>query len=128
MNLLSLAFQGSWEFKLRLFKNNLEVEPATVLGDFTEANYSGYAEIPLDDMPDPEVSPGGKARIQAGDFSFLHDGGPTPNDVYGYYIVATNGVEEKLCWGDRMEGAPFTMAALDDEVPVTVVITDTQEI
>ena len=128
MNLLSIAFGAGWDFEVRLFKNDLTPDSGTVLANFVQANYSGYAPIPLDDLPDPVMSPGGKALIQMGDVSFLHNGGATPNNVYGYYIVAKQGVEEKLCWGERIDDAPAVMASADDEIPLSIVITDTQEV
>lgn len=128
MNLLSLVTGAGWDFEVRLYKNDLTPDPATVMGDLTPATYSGYAPIPLSDLPDPELTPGGKARVQMGEVSFLHDGGPVANSCYGYYVVATQGDDELFLWAERFEEAPFMMASLDDEIPVTVVITDTQEV
>lgn len=128
VNLLKLAVGGDDSINVRLFKNDLHPGPDTVLGDFVQANFSGYAPQPAKPFTEPEVLLNGAVRRQSIDLSFEHDGGPTTNNVYGYYVTLEPSGGPQLLWAGRFEDAPVDFSSVDDGRDFTVEIRDTQEV
>lgn len=91
---------------LRLFKNNHTPDPSDVVGDYTVADFSGYANgvVPAFGAAVPD---GDDALATAVPYAWLHNGGGVTSDVYGYYIVDGGGV---LVLAERYAGAPVSMA------------------
>lgn len=104
---------------LHLYKNNYTPVDATVLGDFTEANFDGYAsEVPTFTIP-AEVA--NKASMNdSSPRTFTHDGGAIANTVYGYYVTCDAG--PVLMWAERFS-APVSMSALGDSLSVQLYFT-----
>jgi hypothetical protein len=72
--------------KLHLFQNNIVPSPASLLADFTEATYDGYAagSMPLSGGPYRRTD---NSFAIASTFSFNMTGSTTPNNIYGYYLT-----------------------------------------
>lgn len=127
-NLLDMVLDAPGDKKVRLFKNNLTVVDSTVLGDFVEATYSGYAPLVLAPVRDPDVEVPGVVRSQPIDVEFTHNGGPVSNLIYGYYVTYDLAGVTKFLWGGRFDDGPNTMAAITDVVEYGLEIRETQEV
>jgi len=76
--------------EVRLFQNNLTISATTVIGDFTEATYSGYA-AQTSAWTTPATDGSGRAHTQSDVLQYAHSGGATANTIYGYYVVSSGG-------------------------------------
>jgi len=72
---------------LRLFKVNVVIDPSTVLGDLTEADFSGYAAILALawDLAAKDVDGSWFTKLTAAGL-FTHNGGAVVNTIYGMYV------------------------------------------
>jgi hypothetical protein len=105
--------------KISLFKNNFTPVPATVIGDFTKADFTGYADVTIGF--NPSVTVAGKGTLTATAAAAFIMGVPgTGNTIYGYYVWAVTGTQ--LLWAERFDSAQI-VANLDDEIDVTAVFT-----
>lgn len=97
-----------------LYTNNVTPTLATVLGDFTEAAWAGYAEInvPVADFTLTGVS-AHIGSITALPIAFLN-GTVSPVTVYGYYI--TDSTDTFLVGCARFDGAPVSIASLASQL------------
>lgn len=103
--------------ELRLFKSNTTPTTSSVYADFTEADFSGYAQQPPVFGTPATIDGNGNAKSDAPALTYTHNGGATANNVYGYYVVDTTGPE--LLWAERFASAPLSFAALGDNVVIT---------
>jgi hypothetical protein len=92
--------------KWKLFTNNVTPDPANAIGSFTEASWTGYADVTLDDT---DFTTSGVAAhvgfILAPPISFLNSSG---GDVaaYGYYVTDIG--ESQVFAVARFDSAPVT--------------------
>jgi hypothetical protein len=71
---------------LRLFANDFTPDPASVLGDFTESSFTGYAPESLSGLfGSPVKITDGEWQIQTDPIPFSCSGG-SPQVVYGAYV------------------------------------------
>jgi len=92
--------------KVKLYKNNLTPDRDTVLGDFTEADFSGYAA----ETSSTWAAIGTTAHLRgygALGVTFNRGVGATDNDIYGYFITTADGAT--LLWSERFSGGPYTL-------------------
>ena len=90
------------DYILRLYKNNYTPIAATVIGSFTEADFTNYAEktIARSDWATPSTV-SNKAESSVATQSWTC--GVTTNTIYGYYVVgATSGV---CLWAEEFAAA-----------------------
>jgi len=105
---------------LKLFTNDYTPVETSVVGSFTEATGSGYAEKSLTDgswtvtNADPAV-----ATYDGGDQVFTFTG--ALGNVYGYYI--TDFAETGLVWAERFTSAPFNVQNNGDTITITLQLT-----
>ena len=102
---------------LDLYKNSVILDNATVFGDFSLANFSGYAS----DSPTfgSATLVSNKARIEdSSEREFEHNGGATPNDIYGYIVH-----DGSTCFWAEALGSPFTVENAGDKVKVLLRLT-----
>jgi hypothetical protein len=73
-------------YTVKLFQNNMNPNPQSVLADFTEATFDGYTAITLTALvgPDRDVTGGFRLYNQLG---WQQSGSVTPNVIYGFYVV-----------------------------------------
>lgn len=77
--------------KLKLYKNSGVTPGAgTVLGDFTEADFSGYAAVDLSSIGAATINGSDQGERHKDDATFTHNSGSTHNTVYGWYVVIDN--------------------------------------
>lgn len=99
---------------VRLFKNNYFPSKDSVIGDFTLADFTGYATSTAVTWGAPHVNADGNLEIQGGVKQFTATDGATPNTVYGYLLTTAGGA---LIAAERFD-VPVPVSAADDAVVV----------
>jgi hypothetical protein len=100
-------------FHLHLYKNNFTPVEASVLGDFTEADFSGYATQAFGFTTALTVA--GISYIVGSPLMWQQNGGGTSNTIYGYYV--TDNSNTILLWAERFSSSK-SMAGLADLLTV----------
>jgi hypothetical protein len=95
-------------YTMHLYKNNYSPIEASVLGDFTEADFSGYGggQV-ITGWTTPVDSGAHRAIAHATTLVWTHGAGATNNDIYGYYV--TQGAD--LIWAEAFNGGPVPMSS-----------------
>ena len=111
-----VALFDSGPYQIGLYKNDFTPAVDSDIGDITPANFSGYAG--LQDLTSwaSVVFIDPRASATHADVVWTHDGGGTPNDIYGYYVVDGSG---NLAWAERNASAPVTISAAGQTYTVT---------
>lgn len=92
---------------LHLYANNYTPVETSVVGDFTEATFSGYSGgVALSNWTAPAIV-GGVATSAADPVDQTHNGGATSNTVYGFFVKNVAG---DLVWAER-DPSPVVMNA-----------------
>lgn len=86
--------------KIRLYKNDTTPNDASVLADFTTADYSGYADSDVIEWGGPYLL-GSNVVVTAPTEQFQPTGSGTANLIYGY-VVYFDGSPDVLRWGVRL--------------------------
>lgn len=102
------------ELRVKLYKNDVTPDEDSVTGDFTEATFTGYASILLDDWTRTDAS------AVHSMLEFICTADQTAENIYGYYIVRTTSNE--LIAAKRFTGAPYSISLNGDAVAVTPTI------
>ena len=76
---------------VRLFTNNIEPTPASVLADFTQATFTGYAASAAVSWDAVFTDLLGNAVVRGDTETFVATGTPTPETIYGYYLTKSGG-------------------------------------
>lgn len=95
----------SGDFVIRLFQNNITPTQTTVLSDFTEADFNGYAFQNLTSFGSSTLV-GSTAITVATLVNWTKAAGGTGNSIYGYYI---QDFSSNLLWAERDPSAPVNM-------------------
>jgi len=105
---------------IKLFKNDMVPDVGTVLADFTEADFSGYAAQAVATWGVPYIDQvNGGVSITAPAHQFQAANPTTvPNTVYGYYLEDTGG---NLVQAGRFD-APIDMVQPSDGFVLAVTI------
>lgn len=91
----------------RLYQNDLTPGPATVIGDFTVANFTGYANGVLAGVAVAGALDGSNRAVVTWNALTFTKNGATGNTIYGYYVTTGAG---NLLWAERFDGAiPMTV-------------------
>lgn len=109
---------------MKLFRNDYTPVKGSVVGDFTEANFSGYAggQV-LTGWSGPAIS-GGRAFSNATTLVWTHNGGATSNLIYGYYVVDGSNV---VWWAERNPAGPVTLSTNGQQLQVAPQYTQVSE-
>lgn len=92
---------------IHLFKNNYVPVFGSVLGDFTEADFTGYGPILLADWILPAVLNGSNNGVIFHEpVTWIRTAGS--NTIYGYYVTDAGG-GGNLYFADRNAGGPLTV-------------------
>jgi len=76
---------------VRLFRNNFTPDPSSVLGDFTECNFTGYAAQQVNSkFGTPYKVIDGKYQTDSSAFTFTCSSGLS-QDAYGWYLTFYDG-------------------------------------
>jgi len=85
---------------LHLYQNDVAPSPTSVLADFAEADYDGYAAEAITPTTWPVFLQGIAQAVAVGPaIVFTPTGSVTPNVIYGYYVTDNTGA--RLLWGER---------------------------
>jgi hypothetical protein len=117
--LVKTALAGS---KLKLYTAIANpLGPGTVIADFTEADFDGYALITITNFLAAYLDPAGGASIQSGTQQFNYGPAGTPpvgNTVLGFWL--TNAAGALVVAGNF--DTPITMNAVGDSIPVNITL------
>jgi len=113
-----IAAQGSpltWDtLTLHLFQNDISPTPETVVGDFDEADFTGYAaEAGVDFGAAYLDEPNLEAKLTIPTVQFSATGGATPNTIYGGYITDAAGT---YLYGSQRFAVPIQINSIGDAV------------
>lgn len=105
--------------RVRLFRNNFTPDADTVLGDFTEANFTGYAAgVPVNPFNAVSLTAAGYSQIESPDvLTYTASDGAAPNSIYGYYVVNT--VTSRVRWCEKFD-APMDMTSSGKRINLTL--------
>jgi hypothetical protein len=95
---------------LHLFKNDYTPHRESVIGDFTEADFDGYAPVALDwgQWTGPNSVGGVAVSLYGSGFQTFTPATGT-QDIYGYYVTDA---EDEICiWAERFPTVVVTDAA-----------------
>ena len=94
--------------KLRLYKNDIQPSPTTLIAAFTEADFTGYAAITIATWGAAFQNAIGNGQVIAPSQQFNQSGVGVTNNIYGYWYETAAGV---LLWSERFAAAPVPMDA-----------------
>jgi hypothetical protein len=96
--------------RLRLFKNNATISTTSVVGDFTESTFPGYA-AKLGGLgfssSAAAIDASGNASQNTGVINWTRATGAGSESLYGYYLV--DNASGGLLWAEKFVGGPFTI-------------------
>jgi hypothetical protein len=105
---------------LRLYQNNYTPVQGSVLADFTEATFSGYAQLAVTDFGAAATVSNKAKIICAAAKVFSHSGGATSNTIYGYHVVYLGA--PTILYAERF-ASPIVMAVSGDVISITPALT-----
>lgn len=108
--------------QLRLFKSNTTPGETTVVGDLTEATFTGYAAITLTGAS-WSTAAGDPATGSYAEQTFTSNADQTPESIYGYYL--TRETDGDLIAAERFSNGPYVIANNGDTIKLTPTITVT---
>jgi hypothetical protein len=108
------------DMSLRLFKNDYTPVETSIVGDFTVANFTGYASQTLG-TADWTITPGAPTSAACGQKTFTSTAGSQNQPIYGYYLVTVT--DEIFVAGERFSDGPYTVVNNGDAIKVTPNIT-----
>lgn len=98
----ALPAQNFYPATIKLFQNNYIPVAGTVIGDLTEATFSGYAAQALaGGAVSGMLDASGRAVAQWNAVTFTK-AGATGNTIYGYYVIDGSG---NLLWAERFDSS-----------------------
>lgn len=94
--------------KMRIFVNNITPDANTVIGDFTEATFTGYSAASLTTWSAPSIDGTGASISTTVQGQFTGTSGGGTGNMYGYYLTDSGGTTLYGC--ERFAGAPIAQA------------------
>lgn len=110
------------DLELHLYKNDLAPDSASVLGDFTEAEFSGYSSTVLTAANWGITAASTTVFLYSEAIIFEADASVTDEDIYGYYVTNTTG---DVMWAERFANPPNVINNNGDIINITPRITFT---
>ena len=107
-----------------LFKNDRTPKPADVIGDYTEADFSGYDGVKNLTAWTAAVTIAGHGSSSANGVTWTHNGGPTDNLIYGVFVIDNTGA---LVWAERNPFGPVLVRPANPVFSYSPVFVDTTE-
>lgn len=103
--------------KLKLYKNNYTPVKASVLANFTECDFDGYAAADLDpaNWDGPTSTAGVAVTVNSAGATTWYATSGSQN-AYGYYVTNHDG--SVVLWAERFPSAPLTISTT---IPALVV-------
>lgn len=103
--------------KVALFQSNTVPTPATVIGDYTQATYSGYA-LEAITWSAPTLADDGSVEVIGILGEFRPTSSVVQNTIYGLLLVDTTGLI--LYAAARFDDAPLPMNSVLDAIVPTI--------
>lgn len=121
INMLLTQMNSGTDVKVRLYTNNYTPVFGSVIGNFTEAAFPGYAAINVNDwMVGADVSSLRVQLISAAVKTFTYSGGGSPPyTVYGYYITS---VAYGLMYAELGSTGPYSLSVTGQQLTLTPLI------
>lgn len=119
---LLAAWNG--QLKAGLYQNDFTPDAASTITSINPANFSGYVGLKNVTGWSAPVLSGVRAFSAAAPLGWVHNGGPSQNWIYGYYVVNLSGV---LMWAERVPGPPKGLVTNGNGYQVTPAFTQRSE-
>jgi hypothetical protein len=104
-----------------LFKNDETVVVGSVLGDFDESDFTGYAAKDSESEPAPTVNGSNEANSQGDELTWTKTGSPeTVQQVYGVYVTIEDLDTDPVLLAAWNLPAPVAISVAGNMVKVTV--------
>lgn len=107
--------------RIHLFKSNTTPTTSSVLGDFTEADFAGYAALNLITWAAPSVT-SHVGRMTAATRTFTRSTTGAAQSIYGYYV--TDNSDTVLLWAERDGAAPIVLTNAGDSYTITPALSE----
>ena len=125
ISLLNTLLQNG-NLHLHLFQNNYTPIASSVIGNFTEATFSGYSTtqpLPITTVKwtTPANDGAGRAIAFNATFNFSNSTGAVGNQIYGYYV--TDLADATVLWAERFSSAPIDMTTAGKTMSMTPAFT-----
>ena len=104
------------DLKLKLYKSNTTLSKATVIGDLTLADFTGYADASFTGA-NWSVTTANPSVTSYAKQTFTSTAGSQNQDVYGY--VVTNSAGTVALWGETFSDGPYNIVNNGDKIEVT---------
>lgn len=105
------------DLTLRIFQNDLTPTSASVVGDFTEADFTGYAAVNLTAANWGKSLASTVVLLYNTAVAFTSSAGEQAQDIYGYYVTRTTTGD--LVYSERFPDGPYSIVNNGDKVSVT---------
>lgn len=113
-----------WTPWVHLYTTDTPLELDTVIGDFVEANYPGYAAQLATGWTEPEIA-NRRANTMADPLIFARTNGDPQQECWGYYV--TRGITGPLLWAERFADPPWPMRVSTDVITIQLAFSDRGE-
>jgi hypothetical protein len=115
---LTAALAGISTCQIRLYSNNYTPTNASLLTNFTEANFTGYTAVTNASWNAPSWAGQGAAVGYSKEVATFQPTGTTiTQTVYGYYVTIGSGGGETLL-GAELFSSPIPMASVEDQINI----------
>lgn len=96
---------------LHLFINDIEPTQDTLVGDFVEANFTGYTAVLVADWSPAKTAQNGSAVTQTCLYAWTVSETSDDQSVYGYYLTDASGL---VIMSERRVNGPVRMSVIND--------------
>lgn len=110
-------YSATGDLKLKLYSSNTSLSVTTVIGDLTEATFTGYAEKTLTGAS-WTVTSASPAVASYAQQEFTSTAGSQNQSIYGY--VVTNSAGTIALYGETFTDGPYTIVNNGDKIQVTL--------
>lgn len=108
------------ELDMHIYQNDVTPTAATVIGDFTEATFTGYASVELSSSNYAVAAGAGAADPATASYpavNFTSSSDQSSQNCYGYYI--TRRTTGDLLWCERFTDGPYNIQNNGDGFSIT---------
>ncbi len=116
----ALNFSATGDVKLKLYSSNTTLSETTVVGDLTEATFTGYSAVTLTGAS-WTVTSADPASASYAQQTFTSSAGSQNQNIYGYYVTNSGGTI--LLWAETFSDGPYNIVNNGDLIKVTPVWT-----
>ena len=112
--------------RVKLGKNNITVKNGSLLGDFTEADFAGYAPVGVGDFSASTINANGSGTRTRPNVTFTMGAPGTTNNIYYFWIeIKDDGGVYRLLYCENF-ATPQRMEEAGNEIRIRLTAFDTQ--